>query len=120
MANNDKPLAWLHGEIKTPPFSKTARIEAGALLRRLQEGETLGMPACRPMPGVGPRCRELRVVDEKTSWRIFCRVDPDAILILAVVEKKTQKTPKHVIDTCRDRLKRYDETKAKAKKEKGK
>jgi hypothetical protein len=27
----DKPLAWLYGEIKTPPFSKEARIEAGYL-----------------------------------------------------------------------------------------
>jgi len=24
---NDKPLVWLHGEIKTPPFSSAARIE---------------------------------------------------------------------------------------------
>ncbi len=32
----DKPLVWLHGEIKTPPFSREARIEAGVLLRRLQ------------------------------------------------------------------------------------
>jgi hypothetical protein len=24
----DKPLVWLHGEVKSPPFSKEARIEA--------------------------------------------------------------------------------------------
>jgi hypothetical protein len=36
MPQADKPLAWLHGEIKTPPFSSEARIEAGVLLRRLQ------------------------------------------------------------------------------------
>jgi hypothetical protein len=30
----DKPLRWLAGEIKTPPFSTSARIEAGVLLRR--------------------------------------------------------------------------------------
>jgi len=28
MSRADKPLAWLHGEIKTPPFSAEARIEA--------------------------------------------------------------------------------------------
>jgi len=33
-----KPIGWLHGEIKTPPFSGDARIEAGCLLGRLQEG----------------------------------------------------------------------------------
>jgi hypothetical protein len=36
-----KPLVWLHGEVKTPPFTLAARIEAGFLLRQLQEGETL-------------------------------------------------------------------------------
>ena len=35
---NDKPLAWLHGEIKTPPWSAKARILAGHLLRRLRRG----------------------------------------------------------------------------------
>ena len=40
MDTNDKPLAWLHGEIKTPPFSAEARLEAGGLLRALQKGET--------------------------------------------------------------------------------
>lgn len=29
MDPNGKPLAWLHGEIKTPPFSEAARLEAG-------------------------------------------------------------------------------------------
>ncbi|TFH43207.1 MAG: type II toxin-antitoxin system RelE/ParE family toxin, partial [Lysobacterales bacterium] len=29
MGGTDKPLVWLHGEIKTPPFSAAARIEAG-------------------------------------------------------------------------------------------
>ena len=57
----DKPLAWLHGEVKTPPFSAAARIETGLLLRRLQRGEPLGLPHSRPMPGLGPRCHGLRI-----------------------------------------------------------
>jgi hypothetical protein len=40
----EKPLAWLRGEIKTPPFSADARVEAGYLLRRLQRGERLALP----------------------------------------------------------------------------
>jgi hypothetical protein len=32
----DKLLGWLYGEVKTPPFSRAARLEAGFLLRRLQ------------------------------------------------------------------------------------
>jgi hypothetical protein len=35
MNTQEKPLVWLHGEVKTPPFSKTARLEAGYLLRAL-------------------------------------------------------------------------------------
>jgi len=61
MEARDKPLVWLHGEVKTPPFSRTARVEAGYLLRRLQTGEQLGLPFSRPMPSIGRRCHELRV-----------------------------------------------------------
>jgi phage-related protein len=37
------------------------------------------------------------------------RVDTDAIIILEVFGKKTQQTPKTVIDTCKRRLKDYDD-----------
>ena len=43
-----KPLVILHGEIKTPPFSAVARVEAGMNLRKLQRGMTLSMPISRP------------------------------------------------------------------------
>lgn len=109
MDPTDKPLAWLHGEIKTPPFSRAARLEAGFLLRRLQKGESLGMPHSRPMPGVAPRCHELRITDETIRWRIIYRIDVDAIVIADVFRKKTRKTPQETIDVCRDRLRRYDD-----------
>ena len=32
MKPTDKPLVWLRGEVKTPPFSAEARLEAGSLL----------------------------------------------------------------------------------------
>lgn len=103
-----KPLIWLHGEVKTPPFSKEARIEAGYLLRRLQRGDSLGMPHSRPMLTVGPRCHELRITDESRIWRIIYRIDADAIIILEVFSKTTNKTPKNVIEVCKRRLKDYD------------
>ena len=105
---NDKPLVWRHGEVKTPPFSPTARLEAGCLLRRLQKGEVLGLPHSRPMPVVGPRCHELRARDVGADWRIVYRADPDAIVILEVFSKNTGATPKAVIETCIRRLKEYD------------
>jgi DNA-binding XRE family transcriptional regulator len=64
MSPKDKPLVWLKGEVKTPPFSKAGRLEAGYLLRQLQKGETLSLPHSRPMATIGPRCHELRVIDE--------------------------------------------------------
>jgi phage-related protein len=104
----DKPLVWLHGEIKTPPFSQAARIEAGYLLRLLQKGQAVGMPHSRPMPVVGPRCHELRVRDAGADWRIVYRLDSDAVVILEVFTKKTRATPKTVIDACTRRQGEYD------------
>lgn len=108
MSPKDKPLAWLHGKVKSPPFSAAARLEAGYLLRCLQRGDNLSMPSSRPMPSVAPRCHELRVNDAKATWRILYRIDLDAIVILEVFAKKTAQTPKGVIDACRRRLKEYD------------
>ncbi len=104
-----KPLVWLRGEIKTPPFSGEARLEAGGLLRRVQLGERLPMPHSRPMPVIGPRCHELRVKDARTDWRIVYRVDPDAVIILDVFPKMTRKTPDRVVADCRRRLRMYEE-----------
>jgi len=109
MSPKDKPLVWLHGTVKTPPFSQEARLEAGFLLRLLQKGERLSMPHSRPMRTIGPRCQELRVVDRGATWRIIYRVDPDAIVILEVFSKKTPQTPKQVIEVCKERLKEYDD-----------
>ena len=107
MSPADKPLVWLHGEVKTPPFTKPARLEAGYLLRRLQGRESIGMPHSRPMPSIGPRCHELRIVDADATWRIVYHVASDAIVILEVFAKKTSTTPQMVIEACKTRLKEY-------------
>ena len=99
---------WLRGEVKTPPFSKDARLEAGVLLRQLQLGVSLGLPHSRPMPAIGARCHELRVNDSNATWRIIYRLDRDAIVILDVFCKKTTRTPKSVLDNCKRRLSHYD------------
>lgn len=109
VVRKDKLLAWLHGEVKTPPFSRAARIEAGYLLRELQQGRALSMPHSRPMPTIGARCHELRIVDAGVTWRIIYRVDPDAIVIAEVFAKKTPQTPPAVVSACRRRLKEYND-----------
>jgi phage-related protein len=109
----DKELLWLHGEIKTPPFSAGARGTVGYLLRYLQQGHLLRMPDARPMPSIGPRCYELRVRDPamRVTWRVIYRLDDDVILIGDVFSKKTQQTPQSVIETCQRRFARYDDNK---------
>ena len=81
------PLVWREDEIKTPPFSAAARTEAGTLLRRLQLGESFGMPHSRPIPSIGPRCHELGIRDIDQNRRIVYRNDPDAIVIVDVFAK---------------------------------
>lgn len=104
-----KPVVWLAGEVRSPPFSASARFEAGFLLRRLQRGETLSMPHSRPMPVIGARCHELRIVDRDQSFRIVYRLDSDAVLILDVFAKQTRATPDDVLVDCRRRLRAYDQ-----------
>jgi phage-related protein len=94
----DKPLVWIQGEVKSPPFGKAARLETGLLLRRLQKGGAFVMPHSRPMPAIGARCHELRIIDEDSTWRIIYRADSDAVA----------QTPKSVIERAGKRLKDYD------------
>lgn len=108
MSDRDKPLIWLRGEVKTPPFSQEARIEAGFLLRRLQQGESLELPHSRPMPSIGSHCHELRIRDADQNWRIIYRIDDDAILIVEIFNKTTRTTPDRVIENCKKRLNKYD------------
>jgi phage-related protein len=108
MGKGDKPLVWLRGEVKTPPFSPSAQLEAGYLLRLLQQGESLGLPHSRPMPVIGPRCHELRISDNAGTIRVMYRADTDAAVILDVFLKKTQQTPQSVITACTRRLHEYD------------
>ncbi|MEY3334327.1 MAG: type II toxin-antitoxin system RelE/ParE family toxin [Cuspidothrix sp.] len=94
--------------MKTPPFTDTARIETGVLLRQLQQGENLEMPYSRPMPSIGTRCYELRLTDIDKNWRIIYRIDDDAILIVEVFNKTSIETPDSIIDTYKKRLSKYD------------
>jgi len=91
-------------------MSTEARREMGFLLRRVQEGDCLSLPHSRPMPSIGKACHELRVNDKTKTWRLFYFVDSDAIVILEIIEKKTQKTAKPTINLCHKRLKHYEKS----------
>ena len=104
----EKEIVWLHGEVHTPPFSHAARVEVGHRLRLLQQGQFLSMPWSRSLPGLGARCHELRVQDQEVAWRVIYRIDMDAIVIADVFVKKTQTTPKDILENCKRRFSRYD------------
>jgi phage-related protein len=108
MDGKDKPFVWLHGKVKSPPFTTEARLEVGYLLRLLQGVESLGLPWSRPMPSIGSHCHELRVNDATQTWRIIYKIDSDAIVILEVFSKKTQATPRQIVEICRKRLQQYE------------
>ena len=108
MPSGDRPLVWLRGEVRTPPFSAAGRIEAGVLLRQLRRGMKLGLPHSRPLPSIGARCHQPRIPDEGATRRLVYRLDDDAVVIADVFSKKTPRIPVRVIESCRDRLRRYD------------
>lgn len=104
-----KPAVWLFRDgLKSPPMSEAARIEAGMALRKIQRGQTPDFPLVRPMPDIGPRCGEIRVADGDSAWRVFYRADEDRVLLVHLLQKKTQTTPHDVIDLCCKRLADYD------------
>ncbi len=47
--------------------------------------------------------------EKNVTWRIVYRIDSDAIIVAGWFKKKSQKLPKNFVDTCRKRLKKYDE-----------
>lgn len=102
-----KPLVWLHGEVKTPPFSPNARIEAGVLLGQLQQGVGLSLPQSRPMANIARSCHELRIHDQHRTWRIVYFIDDEAIVILEIFARTTSQTPQAVLTICKLRLGRY-------------
>ncbi len=60
------------------------------------------------MPSIGTHCYELRIRDRNKTWRIIYRIDPDAIVITEVFQKRTRQTPQRIIDICQKRLQHYD------------
>jgi phage-related protein len=108
---NRKSSVWLYGDIRTPPFSEDARIEAGYFLGLLQNGELLDFPHSRPLREIGKNCHELRIPDTQHSWRIVYHIDSEAIVILEVFDKKTNRMPQRIIEVCKNRLERYRKNK---------
>lgn len=65
----------------------------------------------KPMPSVGPGCREIRVRAEGDAYRvIYAASIGDAVYVLHCFEKKTRQTPKAVIDLAKQRYRQAVES----------
>jgi phage-related protein len=101
------PVLWNENTRKAVSrFPKEVRRELGYLLYRLQQGDTLTMPHCRPMPTVATGVCELRVKGKDGQYRLFYfAVSKQGIFAIHAFKKKSQKTPKRDLDQARVNLK---------------
>jgi phage-related protein len=85
-------------------FTKAAMAVAGYELDKVQNGED---PSdWKPIKQVGPGTREVRVKIEDGIFRVFYVATLETkVYVLLAFQKKTQKTPKSIIDTARQRYK---------------
>lgn len=84
------------------------RKELGAILTRLQKGQSIGMPDSRPMPIVHAGVAEIRVSDRRGAFRTFHLIHFEfGILVFHAFTKKTQKTPDQEVETGKKRLREF-------------
>jgi phage-related protein len=83
-----------------------AAEELSDLLALLAAGESLGLPASRPMPVIENGVHELRIRDRSGNYRVFYFTKFEgAILVFHLFKKKSEQTPKGEIETAKKRLK---------------
>ncbi|MGE0175283.1 MAG: type II toxin-antitoxin system RelE/ParE family toxin [Oligoflexales bacterium] len=72
----------------------------------MASGQTIGMPASKPMTSAASGVYELRIKDRSGQFRVFyISKHVDAILVFHAFKKKTQATPKQEIQVAKNRLK---------------
>jgi phage-related protein len=101
---NEKPVYWF-GSSKEDlcDLPNEARSEAGFALWKIQQGQA--PPDFKPMPIVGQGVQEIRIRTED-AYRIFYIAKfEEAIYILHVFQKKTQKTSQQDIQVGQRRYK---------------
>lgn len=83
-------------------LSEDARETAGYQLFKVQQGKE--PDDWKPMPSVGAGVNEIRVWDESGTYRVlYVAKFEDAVYVLHVFEKRSQKTPKGEIQLARNR-----------------
>jgi phage-related protein len=87
-------------------FPNDARREAGHQIDRVQSG--LEPDDWKPFPKIGPGVREIRIRERSGAFRVIYQATiGDEVLVIHAFQKKTQKTPRHDIETARERLREF-------------
>lgn len=82
-----------------------AKKDLGSILTKLQKGDEIGYPDTEPMITVASGVFEIRVKEASGIFRAFYLIRvKHGILVFHAFKKKTQKTPKHEIETAQKRL----------------
>ena len=98
----DKPLVWVgSSRADLRAFPAPARRVAGYQLRRIQQG--LDPNDWKPLPGVGPGVREIRIRTGLEHRVFYVAAFADGVYVLHVFEKRSRKTSKHDLDLARSR-----------------
>lgn len=100
-----KDIVWCGDSLeRLKAFPESSRKKAGHELSNVQAGEE---PSdWKPMSSIGQGVNEIRIKDEYGAFRvIYIAKFEDAIYVLHVFQKKTQKTEQRDIELARQRLK---------------
>jgi phage-related protein len=99
-----KPVVFLGDSLdKIREFPEGAQRQAGLELRQVQYG--LDPSDWKPMRGVGPGVREIRVRDPAGAFRVlYIATLADAVYVLHAFQKKSQATAKRELDLATLRL----------------
>lgn len=101
-----KPLTFIGSSLDDlRDFPRSARREAGFQLDKVQSGEDAD--DWKAMSSVGGGAYEIRIRDDTGAFRvIYVAKFSEAVYVLHVFQKKTQKTAKRDLDLA---MKRYQE-----------
>ena len=102
-------------ELKSPPLENEIRLEVGRILRAFQNGEMPGAPAVKPVAQIGKHCHEIRYQTAQHNWRVYLAVRVH-IVILLLEDKKSTAIPQSTIETCKSRLRFYEQKQAEREK----
>jgi len=80
-------------------FPLEARRAAGWQLQAVQE--ELDPDDWKPMPGVAPGAKEIRIHKPHEHRIVYIAQFPEAIYVLGAFEKKTQQTPQRYLNAAR-------------------